>query len=442
MNQENVVIVGGGWAGMAAALELDRHNIPVTVLESAAQLGGRARSVVHGGLCLDNGQHLLIGAYRETLRLLQLMNIDEAEVLRREPLRLHVLGTDSPLELNAPPLPAPLHLVWGLLTAKGPGCRDKLQALRMSLALFLNGFSLAEDISVAELLRHHRQGTALIRNFWEPLCIATLNTPMEIASARVFLRVLKDSFSQRRRDADLLIPRVPLGSLFPEAAARHLCRHGGNAVRSKARVTELEIKDGRIAGIATRHQRLAVRDVILAVAPTAATRLLSAHTELHPLAEDIAQLGSQPIITVYLQYPPSHRLPQTMLGMSGTVAQWLFDRRVCGQPGLIAVVVSADGAHTAWDNAYLLEQVTSELGTRFPHWPAVEQARVIREKRATFECRVDCETRRPKNATEVKGLWLAGDYTATGYPATLEGAVRSGVQCARRIIEQRRLSSK
>lgn len=442
MNQENVVIVGGGWAGMAAALELDRHNIPVTVLESAAQLGGRARSVVHGGLCLDNGQHLLIGAYRETLRLLRLMNIEEAEVLRREPLRLNVLGTDSPLELSAPPLPAPLHLVWGLLTAKGPGGRDKLQALRMSLALFLNGFSLAKDISVAELLRRHRQGTALIRNFWEPLCIATLNTPMEIASARVFLRVLKDSFSQRRRDADLLIPRVPLGTLFPEAAARHLCRHGNNEVRTKTRVTELEIKNGRIAGIATRQQRLAVQDVILAVAPTAATRLLSAHTELRPLAEDIAQLGSQPIITVYLQYPTSHRLPQTMLGMSGTVSQWLFDRHVCGQPGLIAVVVSADGAHTTWDNAHLLEQVTSELGTRFPDWSAVQQAMVIREKRATFECRVDCETRRPQNATGVKGLWLAGDYTATGYPATLEGAVRSGVQCARRIIEQRRLSSK
>ena len=130
-----------------------------------------------------------------------------------------------------------------------------------------------------------------------------------------------------------------------------------------------------------------------------------------------------------------------MLGMSGTLSQWLFDRRVCNQPGLIAVVISADGAHMSWDNARLTSEVTSELRSRFPTWPEAETAMVIREKRATFECRVGTENLRPGNTTPVKGLWLAGDYTDTGYPATLEGAVRSGVQCAHRIIEQRHSSS-
>ncbi|NIV30982.1 MAG: NAD(P)-binding protein, partial [Anaerolineae bacterium] len=154
MQQENgVIIVGGGWAGMAAALELDRHHIPVTVMESAVRLGGRARSVYSGTQCLDNGQHLLIGAYSETLRLLRLMGINEADVLDRTPLSLLVLGDGSPLELSTPPLPAPLHLVWGLLGAKGVSTPDKLQALRMSLSLTISRFSLAEDTSVAELLR-------------------------------------------------------------------------------------------------------------------------------------------------------------------------------------------------------------------------------------------------------------------------------------------------
>ena len=443
MKHENgVIIVGGGWAGMAAALELDRHHIPVTVLESAARLGGRARSVMRNGHCLDNGQHLLIGAYHETLRLLQLMEIQEADVLRREPLHLHVLGGEQPLELAAPSLPAPLHLAWGLLTAKGIGYRDKLQALRMSLALSMSGFSLAKDISVADLLQRHHQGSTLIRRFWEPLCIATLNTPIELASGRVFLRVLKDSFSEHRRDADLLIPRVPLGSLFPEAAERHLCHKPGNQVRLKERVITLDITTGKVNGVSTRQQTLHSSDVILAVSPTAASRLLSPYTELRPLADAITQLGSQPIITVYLQYPTTLRLPRTMIGMSGTVSQWLFDRRVCGRPGLIAVVVSADGAHTAWDNERLIGQIRSELQNQFPHWPAAEEVMVIREKRATFECRVGIEEKRPGNDSAVKGLWLAGDYTDTGYPATLEGAVRSGVQCARRIIEQRHSSSK
>ncbi len=441
MPEDNhVLIVGGGWAGMAAALELSRHQIPVTVFESAKQLGGRARNVMQGGQCLDNGQHLLIGAYRETLRLLQLMSISEADVLQREPLSLHVIGLTHSLELKAPPLPAPLHLVWALLTAKGIGYRDKLQALRMSLSLSLSGFSLAQDISVAELLHHHRQGEALIRDFWAPLCIATLNTPLAHASAQVFLRVLKDSFSQRRTDADLLTPRVPLGTLFPEAVADHISHHAHSAVRLQERGIELEIAQNRVEGLRTSTQRYRAKDIILAVSPSAATRLLSPHAALAPLAGRVAQLGSQPIVTVYLQYPSGHRLSQTMLGLSDALSQWLFDRRVCGQPGLIAVVISAEGAHMAWDNEQLIKAVTTELRSHFPTWPEVEQAMVIREKRATFECRVGIEPLRPSNTTPVNGLWLAGDYTDTGYPATLEGAVRSGIQCAHRIIEQRQSS--
>ncbi len=426
---------------MAAALEFSRHRIPVRVLESARQLGGRARSIPGDTQCLDNGQHLLIGAYSEILRLLQLMGIREAEVLAREPLSLHVRGLAHALELNAPPLPAPLHLVWALLMAKGIGYRDKLQALRMSLALNLSGFSLAEDISVAELLQRHRQGSTLIRDFWEPLCLATLNTPMELASAQVFLRVLKDSFSQRRRDADLLIPRVPLGSLFPEAAAEYLSHQDRNAVQLQERVTGLEIVENRIQAIQTGQARHDAQNVILAVSPSATHRLLSPHGTLAPLAESISQLGSQPIVTVYLQYPTSHSLPQPMLGMSDTLAQWLFDRRVCDQPGLVAVVISAEGEHMGWDNERLIKAITAELHSHFPDWPEVVQATVIREKRATFECRVGIEQLRPGNRTPVQGLWLAGDYTDTGYPATLEGAVRSGVQCAHRIIEQRHTSS-
>lgn len=442
MSQDNrVLIVGGGWAGMAAALELAHHRVPITVLESAVQLGGRARNVMHEEQCLDNGQHLLIGAYRETLRMLHLMGIRETDVFKRERLYLHVLGGAHSLELKAPPLPAPLHLAWALLTAKGIGVRDKLQALRMSLALSLDGFSLAVDTSVAELLQRHRQGNALIRDFWAPLCIATLNTPLELASARVFLRVLKDSFSQRQSDADLLIPRSPLGSLFPLAAADHLSRQDCNEVRLKERVNTLDIDNDRITGVSSHRQGHHAREVILAVSPTAATRLLSPHPALVPLAEGIAQLGSQPIITVYLKYPAPHRLSQTMIGLSGTVSQWLFDRRVCGQPGLIAVVISADGEHMLWDNERLIRQVKSELRNQFPQWPEVEHAFVIREKRATFECRVGIEQLRPGSETPIKGLWLAGDYTNTGYPATLEGAVRSGVQCAHRILEQRQSSS-
>jgi squalene-associated FAD-dependent desaturase len=433
-----VVIVGGGWAGMAAALELDHHHIPFTLLESAPQLGGRARSVNHDKQIIDNGQHLLIGAYHETLRLLAAMGIDETKVLSRTALRLSVQERGEVLRLHTPPLPAPLHLLWALIAAKGIRRRDQWQALRMSLALGLSGYSLDEDCSVATLLARHRQGAELIRRFWEPLCIATLNTPLEKASAQVFLRVLRDSFTRQRRDADLLIPRVPLGALFPEAAATYLKqRHGSDTVRLRQRVAALQITAGRINDLSTARGNIKTDEVILAVSPSAATRLLAPHAPLQTLADQISQLGSQPIITAYLQFPARFRLSQPMLGLSGRLAQWLFDRRLCNQPGLIAVVISAEGEHCCWDNARLLDRLQQEIREEFPDWPAAEQAWVIREKRATFECRVGIESLRPDNATPVKGLWLAGDYTNTGYPATLEGAVLSGVQCARRLIEQR-----
>jgi len=437
-----VIIVGGGWAGMAAALELSRHAIPFTLLESAPRLGGRARTVCLNGTEVDNGQHLLIGAYHEVLRLLAEMGVDEASVLSREPLHLIVQERGSALHLTAPRLPAPLHLLWALLAAKGIGLRDKWQALRMSLALALSGYRLAEDCSVATLLARHRQGTALIRRFWEPLCIATLNTPLEKASARVFLRVLQDSFTRSRSDADLLLPRVTLGQLFPETAAKYLeQQHNNDVVHLRQRVTALRLGRQGIEGISGNFGDLDTSDVILAVSPGAALRLLRPHAPLQELANQIAKLGTQPIITAYLQFPADFRLPQTMMGLSGRLGQWLFDRRVCSQPGLVAVVISAEGEHSHWDNAKLLATLQQELREEFPAWPAVEQGRVIREKHATFECRVGVESRRPDNATSVPGLWLAGDYTATGYPATLEGAVISGVQCARRLIEQRQSSN-
>jgi squalene-associated FAD-dependent desaturase len=433
-----VLIVGGGWAGMAAALELERHNIPITLLESGRRPGGRARSVVIQDKVLDNGQHLLIGAYRETLRLLTLMGLREEEVLLRQRLALRVLDRQCPLDLAAPRLPAPFHLLWGLLSAKGIRFGDKLRALQMSLKLALSGYAIATDTTVEALLASHKQGPELIKRFWEPLCLATLNTPTHKASAAVFLRVLKDSFTQRREDSDLLIPRVPLGELFCETAVKKLLQNHRNHIELGSRVVGIEETTRTITTVTAAGKRFSAPDVILATSAQGASQLLAPLPTTKALAETLGKLGSQPIATIYLHYPEAPPLPLPLLGLSGTTAQWIFDRRVCAQPGWYAVVVSAEGEHTNWGKEQLAARIQQELASHLPGWPnAAERYLVIREKRATFECRKGIEALRPDNATALDGLWLAGDYTATGYPATLEGAVRSGVQCARRIIERR-----
>ncbi len=432
--QKPVVIVGGGWAGMAAALELSQQHIPVTLFESAPNFGGRARTVQIDGNNFDNGQHLLIGAYHETLRLLTLMGVTEESVLTRLPLRLEI---QNQLRLKGASLPAPLHLLWGLLTANGISILDRYRAIRMSLLLALRGYRLADDVSLAELLNQQHQSPWLVQNLWEPLSLATLNTPSHKASAQLFLRVLRDSFSQRRNDSDLLLSKVPLGELLCENVARFLQSTGDNHLHQSEKVSGLGVTAGKISGVVVNDETLPCTEVVLATSPTAAARLLQPIAQTHAVSEQIAVFHYQPITTVYLYYP-DRTLPFPMLGLTGTLSQWLFDRAHCGQSGWFAVVISAEGKHDEWDKKQIATQVQQELAQQLPDWPQqAEYWHVIREKRATFECSVGIEAQRPGNTTPLEGLWLAGDYTNTGYPATLEGAVRSGVQCARRIIARR-----
>ena len=201
---------------MAAAVELAAHGTEVTVFEAARQLGGRARRVDHQDTALDNGLHILIGAYRETLRLIHLVNPAHESALLRRPLEWNIHGE---FHLAAPKLPAPLHLLAALLCASGLDFGERLAAVRFLAALRRNRFTLERDISVEALLKQYEQSEKLSRVLWRPLCVAALNTPPAIASARIFLNVLRDSLNGARGDSDLVLARVDLSALFPEPAA-------------------------------------------------------------------------------------------------------------------------------------------------------------------------------------------------------------------------------
>jgi len=433
-----VVIVGGGWAGLAAAAELVRHDIPVILLEAAKQLGGRARSVHVGDLHTDNGQHLLLGAYESTLDLLRKIGVQESDVLQRKPLSLQWLRPGKkPVLLNTPKLPAPFHLAWALTTMKGLSLRDRLSALRMSRRLEESDFTIKEDCSVADLLAQHQQSPALIRSLWEPLCIGALNTHLHEASAQLFLRTLGDSFRHTRRDSDLLLTRVNLGAILPEPALDYIETHNGS-VRLGQRVSALCIENSAITGVTLGNSSITAADVILATPHAISHKLMKPHLALQNTCEKMAHLQDRPICTVYLQFEKTVRLGRWLQGSLGTLSQWIFDRGYYGQMGLMAVVISGDGEHLQWDNQTLCAHVAAELAAHFPHWPAPLSQQVIREKRATFASIVDVNQHRPDTETAVQGLWLAGDYTNTQLPATLEGAVRSGRHSAHKIISARR----
>jgi squalene-associated FAD-dependent desaturase len=436
MSSSDTVVVGAGWAGLATAVAFTRAGIPVKLYESARQIGGRARRVPFQDLTVDNGQHLFIGAYRETLAIMEIVGVDISKVLLRQRLQLISKYQDGKtLALKAPRLPAPLHLLWSLLTAQGLTTKERWPAIQLGLKLKLGRLKLTQDISVSEFLRQQGQPDTLNTAFWFPLCLAIMNTRPHEASAEIFIRVLADAFLYHQQDSNLLYARTDLSEVLPDPAVDYIEQHGSQ-VQLGQRVSRLEIQANRVTGIWSDNHFQAASQVVLALPPYATAPLLAPYPVLTALASNLQQFQYEPICTVYLQYPESVRLPVPMLGMLGGVGQWAFDRQLCGQPGLIAVVISSSGIHMAWPNSQLVDVISAELANLFPRWPQPTSTQVIREKRATFASLVNINQSRPTNQTAVEGLWLAGDFTQTGYPATLEGAVRSGVQCAQQILNQ------
>ncbi len=422
------VIVGGGWSGLAAAVTLCQHGHPVHLLESAKQLGGRARSVLWQNIWIDNGPHLMIGAYQHLLDMMALLNIDLDRVFHRQPFDLIIYAQDaSPLHIRAQStyLPWPLSLAWHILNHAGVQTLRQILTLQHSIRR-----TLAEtDKPVSAWLHATGQSPRLIKQFWEPLCLATLNTPIQEASAHIFATVLRDSLGQGKKKADLLFPRVPLGDLFPQAAQRYIQQKKGN-VSLRTRVTSLHVDNMQCTGVMTQSGSLIPADhVILATPPRQTVQLLSPYYTL-PQPEEY------PITTVYLHYPPTLTLDAPMIGMTDTVSQWVFDRSDL-MPGLLAVVISGPGEHLTQSRSQLIATVSDELHTFFPVLPAQPlQGLVIREKRATFAATVHGAAQRPTHHSSVANIWLAGDHVANGYPATLEGAIRNGIRCAHAILSQ------
>jgi squalene-associated FAD-dependent desaturase len=437
----SVAVIGGGWAGCAAAVELASKSAQVTLFEAARTLGGRARAVQARETLLDNGQHILLGAYRETLALLRRVGVSERDAMLRLPLQMRYPPASGLMDFVAPRLPAPLHMLAALLRARGLVREDKLALARFTTSARWMQWGLDTDCSVAELLERFGQTPRLVRLLWRPLCLAALNTPIERASAQVFLAVLRDSLGAKRKASDMLLPRVYLDALFPQAAQRFVEQRGGK-VLCGARVDRIE-PDGERWRVSVGADATVVDAVVLATPAWQSAALLRPLSGMEALASQLDAFDYEPISTVYLQYDAGLRLPLPFCALLDDPAddawgQFVFDRGQLshdslhrGQDGLLAVVVSAAGEAAELGQDALANSVAAQLAAAFRR-PALAQprwTRVLTEKRATFACTPGLA--RPANATGLAGLALAGDYTAGDYPATLETAVRSGRAAAR-----------
>jgi squalene-associated FAD-dependent desaturase len=447
----DVIVVGAGVAGLAAATALAERGARVAVVEARGGVGGRTSSFVDRitGSRVDNGQHVVLGCYHETFRYLRRVGAEHGVALQSS-LEVPVvdrLGIAS--VLRCPDWPAPWHVLAGIVGWPALGWRDRLSAVRLAPHLLAArrvaagratpAKCLTEKSVRAWLTRHH-QTPRLCEVLWEPLAVAALNQRIETAAAAPFFRVLGGIFGPDRRDAAIGLPVWPLTALFGEPARAYLAARGSSvAVNAPAR---LIVEAGRASGVRIHDRRLEAPTVVAAI-PWGAWRTFLPPQDAHPALVALRARALQrqpcPIVTVNL-WVDGAVLDTSFLGLPGRQFQWAFERPAAGRPPFdrcrhVSLVASGAEDVARRSEEALVRTAWTELQSARPGraLPALRHASVVRERHATFSLAVG-EPPRPGPDTGIEGLWLAGDWTDTGLPATIEGAALSGHRAADRIL--------
>ena len=426
----DVAIIGGGFAGLSAATALSAKGARVLVLEARPGLGGRATAFTdpETGERVDNGQHILMGCYDETLAFLRRIGASD-RVTWQAGLSIAMIDTrghESTLQL--PAVASPLHLLGGVMAWEALSWGERFSVLQIDPAIRKGA---RPDETVREWLARNGQAPRLCELFWEPLALAALNQSIDRAAAALFVAILMRMFGPDPLAASIVLPAVPLDELYAEPSRAWL-QDRGSEVRTNAPAT-IEIDRNRVRAVRVRDERVEVSQVISTVPWHGFGALFEAPPPaLAGTIANAAALGSCPIVTVNLWFDRPV-ISGPLVGLPGRAFQWVFDKAaIVGESAShLSLVSSGADDIVALTNEQLVTMALSELRQALPsaRGAKVRKASAVRERRSTFSLAPGGPPR-PKTATAIEGLWLAGDWIDTGLPATIESAVVSGHRAA------------
>ena len=435
------MVIGGGLAGLATACSLADRGVPVTLLEKRPYLGGRAFSFpdAETGRHIDNGQHIYLGCCTAYTGFLQRLGVFDRTILQRR-MRAVVIDRDGARgELNAAPLlPSPLHLLPSFLTYPHLGFREKLRAAAAMLSIMRTDRAKHRDALEAESfgdwLERHKQSDRAITALWDLLTLPVFNDTVDAVSAYMGLMFFQDGMLAGRHSADIGISRVGLTELVGDAARRYIEDRGGRVLTNQ-NVTGIEMQDGAVTGVTIGGEFMAADAVVTAVPWDALPRLLPPDIASDAYFAATEGLEWAPIINVHVWYDrPIINVP--FLAVLDSPLQWVFNRthiQASSGPGQhLCISVSGAWQYASMGRDALREVFLNEMARVFPAAAdaTVERFLVVKQVNATFRCTLGAQSLRPTQETPIAGLTLAGDWTQTGWPATMESAVRSGLLAA------------
>ena len=437
-----VLIIGGGFAGLSAGVALSRQGCTVTLLEQRRLLGGRAYSVPDGttGEWVDNGQHALLGGFHETRKFLKTLGTDDLVKYQDRFQIVLVERSGQRLKLVSADLPAPFHLAAGILRTGGFSWSNRFHLLRAGRSIMFTR-KLQESLTVTDWMDALHQPESLRKQWWYPIATAALNEQPHRASANLFLRVLKMAFFGSTRNSPFGIMKVSLGELYTEQAKNLIDTNGGSVLLNTS-VRQIHFLKNKVESIEVQEGRRLTADAYISTVPHhALKRMVPADLmrEGSPFA-CLEHLSDAPILSVHLWFDRPV-MDEDFIGLIHSPIHWVFDKSRLWQKngtdgGAVACVVS--GAYDLINRPPkdLITLTTTELGQYLPEVrkATLQHTRLIKERQATFSCTPKAERWRPAQETPYSNFFLAGDWTRTGLPATIEGAVLSGHRCASLIL--------